>query len=462
MKRIVLAGTSSNVGKTSMTLSILKGFCKKGFNVQPFKVGPDYIDPAFHSHITGRKSRNLDLFMMGEEGVKYSFIKNMKNADIGVVEGVMGMFDGASTQKDTGSTAHLSKVLKAPVLLIIDGSGIAASAAAMVKGYMTYDPEVEVSGVLVNKVSGDHHYQLIKTAIERDLHIPCLGYLKKNPDIQLGSRHLGLVPAGELASLNAKIETLGEMALETIDLDAIYELTEGMNPLQTAFELPLMQEHESIRIAIARDRAFNFYYEDNLDYLRELGGELVEFSPLEDSELPEQIHGLVIGGGFPEVFAEELTANEKMRKALHEAIEDGLPTYAECGGFMFLNQQIVNFRNESFEMLQIFNGVSEMTSRLQRFGYVDVELNQDTVIGQKGWKLKGHEFHRSLVTGINNAEFAYNVQKIRDGKLLKEWKGGASKGNVLGAYAHMHFYACPPMSHYFIGKCLTYKAQKRT
>lgn len=458
--RIVLAGTSSNVGKTSITIGIMAALIKRGYDVQPFKVGPDYIDPAFHTYITGRKSRNLDFFMMGEEGIKYSFVKNSRNADISVIEGVMGMYDGASTQKNAGSTAHVSKLIDAPVILVIDGSGISASAAAMVKGYQTYDPLVKLAGVIVNKVSGDHHYQLIKTAIERELGIPCLGYFKKNDQIQLGSRHLGLVPAGELQELNDKVEELTEMALETIELDQIIKLSEVPLNFTANTESELKSIDVQVRIGIAKDQAFNFYYQDNLDILESLGAELVEFSPVSDEKLPEDLHGIIFGGGFPEVFADRIKDNKVMMTQLKELINNGIPTYAECGGFMFLNQKIINFEKEAFEMLGVFEGYSEMTKRLQRFGYVDVELNKDVIVGQKGWNFKGHEFHRSIVSGIDEERYAYTVRKIRDGKLLKEWKCGASTNNVLGAYAHIHFYSCPDMPVYFVQQCKKYKGEK--
>ena len=460
MKRLILAGTSSNVGKTSITLGIMSALKQKGVIVQPYKVGPDYIDPAFHTHITGRKSRNLDIFMMGEAGVQHAFTNSFKNADIGLIEGVMGLFDGASTQKDTGSTAHVSKILKTPVVLIIDGSGMSASAAAMVKGYQTYDEDVYLAGVIVNKVSGQHHYNLIRTAIERDLNIPCVGYMKKNENIQLGSRHLGLVPAGELKTLNEKINELGKMALETIDFEKLIDIADSAKELDYTFDTSFIVKREPVRIGIARDKAFNFYYEDNLEILEAMGAELIPFSPVEDDQVPHNLDGLLFGGGFPEIFAKEINNNTSMRTSLRKLINDGIPTYAECGGFMYLNEAIVNFEKESFEMLHVFEGVSEMTKRLQRFGYVDIELNRDTVIGKQGWTMRGHEFHRSKVEGIDEDKLAYNVAKIRDGVLLKEWKCGASTGNVLGAYAHIHFYSCPEMPQYFIEKCLNYKHKK--
>lgn len=454
--RIVIAGTQSGVGKTTISTGIMRALVLRGINTQPFKVGPDYIDPAFHSFVTSNKSRNLDSWMLDEETLKELFIKNSLNKEISLIEGVMGLYDGFGIEKDMGSSAHVSKILDAPVVLIIDGSGMSSSAAATVLGYKMYDKNVNIEGVIVNNVSGEKHYELLEKAIEKDTGIKCFGYLRKNSNIELESRHLGLVPSVEVENLEKKLDQLANMVEETIDIDGIIKLS------KTASQVTIKNQKNTvpkklINIGVALDKAFNFYYQDNLDLLEQLGANLVYFSPLKDKSLPQDIHGLYIGGGFPEVFAKELEGNKAIRQAIKKASLEGMPIYAECGGLMFLTNSITTLENKKYEMVGIYNREARMTKRLQRFGYVHVNINKPCVLSKGDDVVKAHEFHRSALNEIVKENYAYKVDKIRDKRIQNSWECGLIKNNTLGAYAHIHFYANRELATNFINCCKSFK-----
>ncbi|QEK11807.1 cobyrinate a,c-diamide synthase [Crassaminicella thermophila] len=454
--RFVLAGTQSGVGKTTISIGIMAAFKKRGLNVQPFKVGPDYIDPAFHSFVTKNKSRNLDSWMIKPNIIMSLFLKNSLCKDISIVEGVMGLYDGYGTKKDEGSTAHVSKIIQAPVILIVDGKGMSSSAAAQVLGYKLYDECVDIKGIIINNISGDSHYNLLKESIERDTKIKCVGYLRSNAHIALESRHLGLIPSVELKGLEKKIEEIAEMVEETIDLDALIMIANEAKSIE--YQPPKVKEIvKNINIGVALDKSFNFYYEDNLDLLKDLGANLIYFSPIEDEDLPENLHGLYIGGGFPEVFAKELEKNIKMREKIKEAIKNGIPTYAECGGFMYLSKAITTLEDEKYEMVGIFDTEAKMTKRLQRFGYVHVNIEKPCAIAKEKNHVKAHEFHRSMIDENTQNEYVYVVDKIRNGEKIKTWKCGLKKYNALGAYAHIHFYSNTGIAKDFIENCMLYR-----
>lgn len=456
ISRVVIAGTQSGVGKTTISTGIMRALVLRGVNIQPYKVGPDYIDPAFHSFVTGNKSRNLDSWMLDEEILRELFIKNSHNKRIAIIEGVMGLYDGFGTQKDMGSTAHVSKILKAPVVLVIDGGGMSSSAAAMVLGYKIYDTEVDLKGVIINNVSGEKHYELVKKVIEKDTGIKCFGYLKKNLNIKLESRHLGLVPSVEVENLENKLNELAEMVEETIDIDGIIKLSDDATELKSKSQKNHINK-KTINIGVALDKAFNFYYQDNLDLLEELGANLVYFSPLKDENLPENLHGLYIGGGFPEVFAKELEENIEIRNAIRKASIDGMPIYAECGGLMFLTNSITTLDDKKFKMVGVFDRDARMTKRLQRFGYVYVNINKSCPIAERTETVKAHEFHRSALNDTDVENCAYRVDKIRGNQLQNSWKCGLLKNNTLGAYAHIHFYANKGLAKNFINNCRIFK-----
>jgi cobyrinic acid a,c-diamide synthase len=458
MPRFVIGGTQSGVGKTTVSTGIMRALVRRGYKVQPYKVGPDYIDPAFHSFVTGNKSRNLDSWMLDEEALREIFVRNSSSKDISVIEGVMGLYDGFSIKKDMGSSAHVSKILKSPVILVIDGSGMSSSAAAQVLGYKIYDKEIDLKGVIVNRVSGEKHYELIKKAIERDTGIKCVGYLRRNIGIKLESRHLGLVPSVEVENLNERLDELAKMVEETVEIDKIIQLAKDSSDMDNyGYIVEEKSDAKTVNLGVALDKVFNFYYQDNLDLLEELGANLTYFSPLEDNVLPENLHGIYLGGGFPEVFAKELEENRQMREQIKDVSFKGMPIYAECGGLMYLTRSITTFDGGKYEMAGVFNKEAKMTKRLQRFGYVYVNINSPCVISREPTKVKAHEFHRSILSDSCDGDYVYKVDKIRENTLVKSWECGLVKNNTLGAYAHIHFYANKKLAQDFINSCKEFK-----
>ncbi len=456
--RLVIAGSRSGVGKTTITLGIMAALSQRNLKVAPYKVGPDFIDPGLHSLVTGTASRNLDLWLLEEETVLYLLQKNSELQDISIIEGVMGLYDGRGT-KSEASTAHLAKVVDAPVVLVVDGSGVAASIAAQVLGYKLYDPELRLAGVIVNRVSGEAHYQLLRTVIERDVNLPCFGYLKKTDQIHLQSRHLGLIPGIEVRGLAGQTKQLVELVEETIDLDALVALADSAEEMKSTLNSrsAVNQMNSMVRIGLARDEAFHFYYQDNLDLLREMGAELVEFSPLVDGKLPEELDGLYIGGGFPEIFASQLMNNHGMRSALAEAVGEGVPTYAECGGMMYLTRGIENLEGERFEMVGVIPAVSLMTEKLQRFGYVEVEFAQN-IFDLKGVKIPAHEFHYSRLVTDEACELNYTYQVKRKDR---SWDCGIGLDNLLAGYPHLHFYSNLRIAEALLARCRKYQDLKK-
>ncbi len=387
MIAFVLAGASSNVGKTTISTLLMHGFVQRGLTVQAFKAGPDYLDPTFHSFVTKRPSINLDYHMMGEEGIKEAFYSHLENVDVAIVEGVMGLYDGADMSLDNGSAAHIARLLGIPVLLIVDGSGISTTIGAMVLGYKNFDTELNLGGVIINKVGSAMHYQLLSSPIEHYTQINTYGYLPKMKETTLKSRHLGLYPAKEIENLQQMIADMYSQAEETIDYDKIAsDFVMSDRPLAVPDK---KQSEFKVRLAIAKDEAFYFYYAENLEMFANKGVELVEFSPIHDDALPNNIDGVYIGGGYPELHLEALAANKSMKASILAASKDGLPIYAECGGLMYLTKSIVDLENNQYEMVGVFDTKSEMTTRLQHFGYVNVTTNQDSILGPLGTSLKG-------------------------------------------------------------------------
>lgn len=442
MKQFMLAGVSSGVGKTTVTLGILKALSMMGLEVQPYKVGPDYIDTAYHSRIAKRQSRNLDSFMIPDARyLDWSYRKWHKDADVAVVEGVMGLFDGLGTDKDCASSADVAKKLGIPVVLVIDGKATSTSAAAMVHGFSTFDPDLEIAGVIINRVASQNHYDLIKGAIERYTDVEVLGYFPKNTAVELPSRHLGLIPDVEIAGLEKNFEILGQLATEHIDLERLLaKVEEDDKPQQNPFA---NADYAPLTLGYAMDDAFHFYYQDNLDLIEDLGVTLVPFSPLNDASLPEA-DAYYFGGGFPEIYAQDLMANASFRQSVLEAHEAGKPIYAECGGLMYLGKTLQT-DDKSYDMVGIFEGVSVMTSRLKRFGYCQAETQVDSLFGPKGTLVRGHEFHHSV---FETAEATVlNLTKTRDGQVVSEWTGGYQKGRTFASYLHVHLYQREALVH---------------
>ncbi|MEI6157995.1 MAG: cobyrinate a,c-diamide synthase, partial [Atribacterota bacterium] len=338
---IVIAATHSGAGKTTVTLGILRALSKR-IEVEPFKVGPDYIDPAFHQYACRKPSHNLDYYLLGEEKLRQLFFEKASPSGLSVVEGVMGLYDGINTTSD-GSTAQVAKILHLPVLLVVEAGSLGASVSAMILGYVHYDPQVHIAGVIFNRVGNARHYELLKCCVERDVGIPVVGYLPVDLSIQFPERHLGLVPSGETEQLEERLERLSSRVERTVDLDVILQIAQQAGRITSVSSTPsFIPLPTDLTIAIASDNAFNFYYPDGLEVFQRCGARLLSFSPLHDTALPPGTDGLILGGGFPEVFARELSEKVTMKHSLRRAIQDGLPTYAECGGLMYLTEEIID------------------------------------------------------------------------------------------------------------------------
>ena len=419
MKSIIISSNCSGGGKTTFTLGLMKLLKNKGYDVQGYKVGPDYIDSGFHSEITGKQSRNLDLHLMGEEGVKASFLRG--SGDFGVIEGVMGLYDGVSiTEK--GSTYSISKLLSdTPIVLVLTPKAQCTTLAAEINGIKNFK-NANIIGVVFNAVN-QKYYELLKAVVEENCDVKVLGYIPKVDSIKLESRHLGLVQSVEVNNMVDKIERCAKLIEKNIDITYLLQNSKEVKlEVKDRFHL----DDRKINIAIAYDEAFRFYYKENLELLEEIGN-VSYFSPIKDEKLPENIDFLYLGGGYPEVFKEKLAQNRSMRNSIKEALEKGLKCYAECGGLMYLTERI-----EDCEMVGFFRGYTYMTKSLQRFGYSNVEIQWEKI------NINCHEFHKSDVD--IKEERIYNVTKESwNGNTLK-WNCGYKKENTIAGYPHIHFF----------------------
>lgn len=424
MKGFMIAGVSSGIGKTTISMGLMSLF----ENVSPFKVGPDYIDTTFHQFVTGNKSYNLDLFMMGEEGVKYSFYKHHKG--ISIVEGVMGLYDGIDHSLDNNSSAHLARVLDLPVILIVSGGGKSTSIAAEVLGYKMLDSRVKIASVIINRTT-EAMYKHYKEAIEKYTGVECIGYLPKDESLSVSSRHLGLLQAEEIDGLREKSKHLKEILQKTIDVERLLEIAElgEKDGIKNPFE-ELKDKYKGLKVGIAKDKAFSFYYNDNLELMEDLGMELIPFSPMSDKEIPE-VDLLYFGGGYPENYAKELSSNIEMIESIREFHNRGGKIYGECGGFMYLTSGIKLLDGKYFPMCDIIKCSVEMRDRLDisRFGYISL-YDKEKVLG------RGHEFHYSKISDIKDDSREYRAIKPNG----KEWACVFKEKNCRAGYPHIHFF----------------------
>lgn len=447
-KGIMIAAPHSGSGKTTVSMGLM-GVLSKRYRVKPYKVGPDYIDPSYHRYITGTPSTNLDIFMLGENTLKFLYARNTDRYDISLIESVMGLYDGVGTTA-YGSSAHVAKLLNLPVILVIDAGAMAASVSALVSGYVNYDKRVNIAGVIFNKVGSEKHFHLLKECVERDTGLKVLGYLPMDKAIELPSRHLGLVPASEMVGLNASFARLNELIERYIDIDGILKIAEQAGSVSYQTPEKIEPLRNKVSVAVAMDEAFNFYYSDGLELLEQLGGELVPFSPIRDDKIPDGVKGLYLGGGFPEIFAKELSENNSMKSSIKDAVREGMPVYAECGGLMYLTRSLKDLAGCTYDMVGIFEVDSEMTRRLQRFGYVQAEALRDNILMTKGEIVKGHEFHHSTLKGYNEDSACYEVSKPDKSAI---WKEGLLYRNCLATYVHTHFWSNPGMAKRFLLMC---------
>ncbi|MBD1867545.1 cobyrinate a,c-diamide synthase [Cyanobacteria bacterium FACHB-471] len=469
---LAIAGERSGVGKTTITLSLLAVLRQRQLSVQSFKVGPDYIDPMFHRYVTGRACRNLDPVLTSEAYVQQCFAQHTQTVDYALVEGVMGLFDGATGVDDTASTAHIARLLNLPVLLVIDCSRLSRSAAAIALGYCSFDPRLQFAGVVLNRVGSDRHLELLKAALEQ-LNLPILGVFRRHDDITIPDRHLGLVPTAELPVLDNLIERLANLGETCFDWSRLLPLLKAQSnsppPESTTVSsqspitltlnsspqrkgLSTSNPQPPTRIAIAYDRAFSFYYADNFDLLEQLGAELIFWSPLTDPVLPAGVQGLYLGGGFPEVFAAELANNQAAQQSVRQAIQAGMPTYAECGGLMYLCEQIVDFAGQSWKMVGILSATANMTGRLT-LGYRRAIALHDSPLLPAGSETWGHEFHRSALS----AKSALPLYQLRgyDSDSLMYLEGWQSH-QLHASYIHLHWGAHPEIPARFLTRCLEF------
>lgn len=452
MKRILIGATSSGCGKTTITSGIIKALSDRGMKIQPYKVGPDYIDTSYHKLAAGITSRNLDNFILDTQEIKKIFSKNSKDVDISVVEGVMGFYDGYQADSDYCSTASMAKILDCPAILIIDGKGMASSAAAIVKGFKEFDKDVRLEGVIINNIGSDSHYNILKEAIEKNVEIKVLGRIPNVSEISLPSRHLGLVLGTEIEDAKEKVEKMAELVNKHIDIEKLLEIASDVSKLP---EISTEKKHKTnVKLGLALDKAFNFYYEDSLDILRDLGVEIINFSPLTDSSIPD-CHGLYFGGGYPEIFASELSSNTSMRESIKKAYQANMPIYGECGGLMYLGESLVDLEGNEYKMAALLKGKSKMTKGLKRFGYSKGVLLEDTIIGTKGQEVKGHEFHHS--TFETDLKPVYEMQKVRYDNKVDRWAGGYKSKNTFASYLHTHFCSDYNLAYKFCEKMEEYR-----
>lgn len=423
MKSIVISSNSSGGGKTTITLGIMKALMNRGYKVQGYKVGPDYIDSAFHSHITHQASRNLDLFLMGEEGVKASFSRG--TGDFGVVEGVMGLYDGKGIDTEC-STAHIARTLDLSVILVISPKAQIATLCAEINGIINYE-DVNIAGVILNNIN-EGYYKLLKAAIETNCKTRVFGYVPNDRRLNLESRHLGLIQSSEVEDLQEKIQVCSEFIESHVNLDEMMKFFKENKTYQDNFKL----KNIGLRTAVAYDKAFSFYYKENLELLQQLG-EVVFFSPLKDRELPKNIDFLYLGGGYPEVFKKELSQNKNMLNSIKEALDNNLNCYAECGGLMYLTEKI-----DDCDMVGFFSGETYMTDKLQNFGYASIEIEKENHRIKKGMKINCHEFHKSYVN-LKEQQVYNLIKELYDNSVIN-WKCGYIKNNTLGGYGHIHFF----------------------
>ena len=426
LPRLVIAGTNSGCGKTTVTCAVLTALVERGLTPTAFKCGPDYIDPMFHSRVTGIRARNIDTFLTGRSTALELFKRNAASGDISVIEGVMGYYDGAAARSDSGSTADIARLTASPTVLVMNPRGMALTAAAIVSG-MTTLRENTIKAVILNGVS-PKSAAYYRDIIEGETGIPVLGVMPHIEKAELQSRHLGLVTAAEVADLNARLHLLAEAASEQIDLDSLLELA-GSAPDLPAPPGRKTAVRNTVKIAVAADDAFCFRYEDSLDALRDFGAELVEFSPFSDAALPTGCAALYLCGGYPELYADTLSRNASMRASIADAIRGGMPTIAECGGFMYLHERL-----EGHEMAGIIPGEAKMTPTLRRFGYFTMTAIRDNLLCRAGDTINAHEFHYSA---SENEGSAFGLTKPSQN--IVSARTGHASGTLYAGYPHFSF-----------------------
>jgi cobyrinic acid a,c-diamide synthase len=459
--RVLIAGTGSGVGKTTVTIGIMSALKRRGCTVQGFKCGPDYIDPTYHTAVTGRVSRNLDTWLAGEDGMREAFVRGSEGADISVIEGVMGMYDGKDPTSDQGSSSDISDLLEAPVLLVVDVSGMARSAAAIVLGYQRLSSRSRIAGVIANRCGSQGHYELVKAAVEAECGVPVVGWLSEDETLSTPERHLGLVPAVERGELAPWFERAADRIEAGIDMEALLRVARSVSSIGA---LPRNGDglyaatggKERPVVAIARDAAFHFYYPENLELLESLGARLVPFRPLRGEGLPPEVDGLYLGGGFPEEFAGQLAGNALLREQLQTRVPQGLPVVAECGGYMYLCRSITDRSGIMHPMAGIIPADVRMQTRLAAIGYREVTALRDNLLLAPGETIRGHEFHYSTVTAEEGFPHLYTVTGSRG-----TGTDGYAAHRVSAGYTHLYFPSQPAAAMRWVEACRAYREERR-
>lgn len=457
LPRVMLAAPSSGSGKTLITCGLLQALVNRKINTASFKCGPDYIDPMFHKKVIGTPSRNLDTFFSGKEMTRYLFARQAGKAEISVMEGVMGYYDGVAGFTTEASSYDLADVTDTPVIFVINTRGMSLSVIPFLKGFLEYRENSHLKGVILNQTSASMYPEL-KARIEEELPIRVYGYVPKVTDCVIESRHLGLVTPGEIEGLKERLQKLSVILEKTLDIDGILELAASASEL-SGCEMPeslaaiLTREKGKmpVRIGVAKDEAFCFYYEDNLDLLWELGAEIVEFSPIHDRKLPESIQGMLIGGGYPELYAGELSENVEMLESIRSAVKAGMPTLAECGGFMYLHNSMEDMEGRSWTMVGVIDALVYRTEKLGRFGYIHLTANREQIFGSAGAKIRGHEFH--YFDSTENGD-AFHAEKPRR---KRNWDCIITGEHLAAGFPHLYYYANPEFAANFVEACRRYQ-----
>lgn len=452
-KAFLISGTHSGVGKTTTSFVIMSLLKEKGYNIQPFKHGPDFIDPGYHQLATGKESINIDQWMMNTEYIQNTFIDVMKTADVGIVEGMGALFDGQNGTKK-GSGAELSNILSVPVILVVDIYGMTSSVNALLQGFLDFDPQITIAGIIFNRAGSKKHYEMVEDVLLPRFKKISLGYLLFSSSINIPERHLGLVTVDEYDSIIEKCKPYLESSRNTLKIDKLINIFE-INKKEIFINKINENKHE-VSIAVAKDKAFCFYYKMNLLALEQAGARLIYFSPLEDTHLPNDIDGIYFGGGYPEIFGEQLSLNPIKKEILNKAIE-GMPMYAECGGFIYLCEELQYENNTSYPMCGVFPYTVKWDKQYLAIKYVEIQTTKKSILGCKDLTIRGQEFHQTrLLNSLKIEDSCYLVTTSMD----EQFFDGHIQNNVLGSYIHLYFPSNSKIALNFVQFCKNYQQEK--